>query len=86
MIAQHQVRHGSMTWQLFTTVGLNQRLILELLHPVQYPMYCTEYETLDYASFKQIGYCTGYESLDHASFKQIDSPYVPFKVTNNKII
>ena len=32
------MRHGSMTWQSFTTIGLNQWLILELLHPVQYPL------------------------------------------------
>ena len=30
------VRHGSMTWQPFKTIGLNQSLILKLLHPVQY--------------------------------------------------
>ena len=34
------MRHGSMTWQSFTTIGLNQWLILELLHPLQYPRYC----------------------------------------------
>ena len=32
-----------MTWQPFTTIGLNQWLVLELLHPVQYPSYCTNY-------------------------------------------
>ena len=39
------MRHGSMTWQPFTTIGLNQWLILEPLHPVQYPSYCTGCES-----------------------------------------
>ena len=40
------IRHGSMTWQSFTTIGLNQWLILELLQPVQYPRYCMGCESL----------------------------------------
>ena len=41
-----------MTWQLFTTVGLNQRLRLELLH-VQYPSYCMGYESRSPVSLLQ---------------------------------
>ena len=42
---------GSMTWSYFRAIRLNGRLGFELLHPVQYPRYCTGCESKKWYNF-----------------------------------